>query len=136
MAKGLHQIWYSQTEKALLSESRVAWLGSVEFWIPSPRGVDASFPVSLWAMQPTSGKHKILELLFMVLPAVFLAHLNTLSFSLLSENLFLLNIFAFFPYGGLASDTLGKRAYLYISWDTESVLCLISALLQHLWLSP
>lgn len=73
------KIWYCQIEKALLSKSRGAWLRSMECWILSPCGKDASFPVSPWAVQPTSGKHKILELLFMILPAVFLAHLNMLN---------------------------------------------------------
>lgn len=32
------KIWYSQTEKASLSESRVAWLGRTELWTLSPCG--------------------------------------------------------------------------------------------------
>lgn len=88
---------------------------------------NASFPVSLWAVQPTSGKHKILELLFVILPAVFLAHLNTVFNSYL--NTCFCWTFAFSPYGGLAGDTFGYRDSVYVLGTITSVLCLISALL-------
>lgn len=47
LTKGLWPKSDTQTEKSLLSESWVAWLGSRELWIPPPRGADASFPVPL-----------------------------------------------------------------------------------------
>lgn len=88
-----------------VSHVQPGWLGSTNsgslrhvVWMPASQ--------SHWAGQPTSGRHKISELLFVILPAVFLAHQTHWIFNSYLSTCFHW-IFAFSPYGGLASDTLG-----------------------------
>lgn len=126
------KIWYCQIEKALLSESCGVWLRSMECWILSPCGKDASFPVLPWAVQPTSGKHKILEFLFIYFLLcswhiwicwIFNSYLKT----------YFCWIFAFSPFGVLLVIPLNKGILYTFLWNSISVLCLTSVLHYHLW---
>lgn len=96
--------------------SHVYWTEKYGTLDPPPCGEDASFSVSLWAAQPTSGKHKILELLFVILPLLCSWHIWThWMFNSYLKTCFCW-IFAFSPWGGLASDILGQRGSLYNSY--------------------